>query len=234
MPFKNQYMIDLIGQLLLTILALIGLAIIKKMDVIKFRFKGLGHGFAAGGILIVFNVLILISFTIQHDPITASHAKIVMYAFHMLLIGIFEEILFRGILQNVAIDYTGCDTPRVASKGILLAGILFGCVHMINIVAGASIIPVLLQAIAVIPLGCLMGAVYFRSNNLWSGILLHALIDAAGLSGMLTGASTTAQVDKLGESPLIRVVSIVMYICITLFVMRRSKMEKAIEERKNA
>lgn len=232
MLFSNFFARSLAAEIVLTVFAAISLVLVKKTDVLRFRVKGLGNGFLVGGSILAVNALIILLFFLKHEPITATAAEKLMFVVNMLLIGVAEEVLFRGVLQNAALDYTGRDNVSSARKGILLAGVLFGLTHLINFFSGVGLVSVLIQAVADIAMGVMFGVVYFRCGNLWAPIILHAIVDFCSFadSGVLSGVTMTDAVNEFGNSIGLKIAGVAIYVALAAFCMRKSKMEKAIAE----
>lgn len=232
----------------LALYAILCLVLLKKTNVLKFRLTGFGTGLAVGAYILVVNIALptaaylLSLFTgvgSIGQPITVSAGELLLFALFMLFIGITEEVLYRGILQNTVLEYTGADAVSSVQKGIVITGILFGAVHLGNLLSGESLTAVLFQVVDAIPVGIILGAVYFRSkNNLWVCVLLHALTDAAGLliAGLLSGASVTEGLDnlgaqKLGNSSAGHIIIFAITLSAAIYVIRKSVIQKAIAAR---
>lgn len=103
----------------------------------------------------------------------------VLCLFAMLSVGVFEEILFRGIVLQVLWEQIE-DKKRGLYIAVFGSSFLFGVAHMFNYVAGhAYLRPTIAQVFYAMFLGIFMGAVYVTCNNLWVVILLHGLFDFA-------------------------------------------------------
>lgn len=89
------------------------------------------------------------------------------YLLTLLVIGlapaIFEEVLFRGSMQNILIHWS--KSPWI---GIILTAIIFSAIH-------GSYFGFLPR----IGLGIVLGLVYYFSKNLWLSITMHFLNNAA-------------------------------------------------------
>lgn len=103
-----------------------------------------------------------------------------LFALNCLLIGIFEEVLFRGVFQTV-IAGAFKEKPYAAFKTIAATSALFGAWHLTNLLGGAAIGPTILQVGYSFLIGAMLSAVLMRTGNLWSCILLHASFDFGGL-----------------------------------------------------
>lgn len=104
-----------------------------------------------------------------------------------LLIGsvAWEEIVFRGLLLNGLL--------RRYSHGlaIVMQGILFGIMHLVNLETYASLSYVLVQMIVAAGAGVWLGAIAWDSGSIWWGVLFHTAINCSAMlaeqSGMEPG-----------------------------------------------
>lgn len=120
--------------------------------------------------------------------------------------------------------------------GIVLGAVLFGLGHLGNITSGVSVGSTINQVIMVIPLGMVLGAIYFR-GNLLSAVLVHAMVDGCTFfsSGVLSGVTATGAIDNVGDRSILKsLAAIAFYVVVFLFLTRKSKMEKAIAAHKAA
>lgn len=238
--FANRFVGGLLVQILFSVLSVVGAVLFGEVDGLKLRGKGLGDGMMAGlAFLIIFPLMMIASLVAKRTVVTEPTGNIVLFLLKMLLIGVAEEVLFRGVLQNAALEVTGEDSPAAARKGVLLAGAVFGLVHLTNMFTGVSVVGTVVQAVMAIPMGFVLGAIYFRScNNILPVVLIHALVDGVSFAstGALSGTSLNDAITGLGTEggPLGKAGSLLFYVALALFLMRRSKMEKAIAARKTA
>ncbi len=103
-----------------------------------------------------------------------------LFIIKCLLIGFVEEILFRGIVIDFIEETLKAKKHRVLLT-VLISAAVFGLFHIINLLDGAAPAAVLLQAGYSFLIGCMLGAVYLKTRNIWGCILLHALFDIGGL-----------------------------------------------------
>ena len=93
-----------------------------------------------------------------------------------LLIGLFEELLFRGVLLH------GLRSRLSAGRAVIAAALVFGAFHAVNAVIGQDPAMTLIQMAGATGLGLFFGAVTVQARSLWPAIALHALWDAFALS----------------------------------------------------
>ena len=108
--------------------------------------------------------------------------NLILYSlFSILGVGIREECIYRATVQNiVAKKYAN------SVKGIWITAIvgafIFGIMHAGNFfTTTTNPSSIVVQIISAMFSGLVIGAIYLRSGNIWVVILIHTLIDTAGL-----------------------------------------------------
>ena len=185
--------------------------------------------------LILFSSTFLIRFgeAVMSDETSWKAASgICIGVLNILGIGFREETIFRGVIANdLGIVYG--KTPRGVWKAVILSGLIFGLVHLTNIISGVNPLRAVIQVVSACALGMYYTAIYFRGGNLWALVLIHCLTDAGGLfRSAFTTAATAAGV--LNDISITGMIMIPVYIGITIFILRRSKMDAVIENLKQA
>lgn len=236
--FANYFVAGLVLQILFAVLAVVGAVWFGQTDGMKLQTKGFREGMLAGlAFLIVFPLVLVGSLAGKSTVVTEPAGNVVLFLLKMLLVGVAEEVLFRTVLQNAALEVTGEDSVADARKGILLAGLVFGLVHLTNMFTGVTVIGTVVQAVMAIPMGVVLGVIYFRScNNVLPVVLIHAVIDAVSFitSGALSGTNLNDAISSVSMNggPLGKAAGFLAYTALAMFLMRKTKMEKAIEARK--
>ncbi len=90
-----------------------------------------------------------------------------------LLVGIFEEYVFRGLLVTYLRSHFGMSGFWTA----LWSGIVFGLAHAVNVLQSGNLVNTLAQILQAVGLGFFLAALYLLTNNLWLPIIGHAVID---------------------------------------------------------
>jgi len=91
-------------------------------------------------------------------------------------IGIFEEFLCRGWLQNEFIERFGKNRSGII-KSIVISSLFFGFMHITNAFAGQSLFDSILQVIQTTGVGLLLGVIYYKTKNIWTCVFLHGFYD---------------------------------------------------------
>lgn len=92
-------------------------------------------------------------------------------AFYMLSVGIYEELLFRGIIQNILMTKFRGDNWIIA---VFLQAVVFGLCHAGNSTEGLD---KFVQCMFSLMAGFFFGLTYYKTKSLLSGIILHAFYD---------------------------------------------------------
>lgn len=120
-----------------------------------------------------------------------------LFLLKCLSVALLEELFFRGILlplfaekfgrpdgKNETNGTSGTDEAREGRArlvSVLLGAALFALMHLFNLFFGASVGGTLLQVGYTFLIGCMLGAVFFRTKNVWLCVLLHFVFDVGGL-----------------------------------------------------
>ena len=144
----------------------------------------------------------------------------------MLLIGLAEELPFRGLICGVLLERFGTDRAGIW-KTVLLSGGIFGVAHLTNLL-GADPLGVFVQAAVASVLGMLFAAIYLRTGNLWVTVVLHALMDFAGLlsTGLFESGAGDAVADAISSYGLINLLPVITYGIPTVFLLRKKKLHE--------
>lgn len=147
--------------------------------------------------------------------------RILTFMLNMILVGVAEELVFRGIIAQTLLERYGTARAGVW-KACLVSGVLFGAAHLSNLL-GSAPFGVLMQCVFAASLGVMLAAIYFRTGNLWVTVFLHSAMDiAAMLIGGLYG--TTSVAESVSGYDASRLLSVAVYLIPTLFLLRKKKL----------
>lgn len=102
-----------------------------------------------------------------------------------------EEVMYRGLVLTAMLIAWG-DTKSGQVKAVLISSLLFGILHLFNIIA-RPIGVVLFQAVVVTLPGILYATLVLTSRSLWPAIIMHWLTNTAvniKISGFATYQDT--------------------------------------------
>jgi membrane protease YdiL (CAAX protease family) len=139
------------------------------------------------GILIAINNLPIVAALNGRAVITQDWNVILVFIVFCFAIGLFEEVVFRGLILTVLLQRLP-QTKTGILQAIVLSSLVFGVLHFVNFVAGANPFDTLLQIGYSFLMGMLWAVVYLKTKNLWMAIVLHALYNISGLLYVTTGS----------------------------------------------
>lgn len=98
----------------------------------------------------------------------------------MMLVGLVEELIFRGFLFEALL---AADGPRVA---VVVSSITFGLGHIVNLLAGQATLETAVQVVFAVSWGFVLTMSYHKGASLIPCILAHALVDVSAQLGANT------------------------------------------------
>jgi len=117
-----------------------------------------------------------------------------------LLVGVFEEGLFRGILMK------GARTRFSPLAAVAITSVMFGLMHIVNYVGGQPLPGTIVQIIHAAVGGFMYGMLRLRIGALWPVILLHGFWDTtvatigSTFAGLGEAAASAVQADAVTEN----------------------------------
>ena len=154
-------------------------------------FEGLFYG-------LFFVIMAFILFLANSGAISAG-LPVLNILIGAFFVGITEEFFCRGWFLNEFLERYG-DTKKGVLYSIWVSALLFGLMHLGNFFNGQDLATTIIQIINAAALGVCFGAIYYKTKNIWSVVILHAAWDFVLFLGDL------APVTEL--SPVIASVSI--------------------------
>lgn len=124
----------------------------------------------------------------------------------VLCIGIMEELAFRGILLPLLLSRFG-KTKRGMFQSVVLSSVIFGLVHLLNLIEGAGVVPTLLQVGYSMLTGAMLAVLLLGTGNIVGCIAVHAVFNFGG-----------AAVEYLAEGQVWTVPAIVTTVVLSIFV----------------
>lgn len=194
-------------------------------DTAGFRKAGFGRGILCG---IPFLLIGIGSMVVSNAGVSFSELKFislpraVLFTVNMLLVGANEEIWMRSLILNGLVRKYG-EGRRNAWKAIIVSALVFGAVHIPNIL---FVHPVTLavQVVNAAAGGVLFGVMYLRSRNIWAGIFVHAAVDWLSLfvGSCFVGTETILSMELgIGQGIVIAIMGSFPPILISLWLMRK-------------
>ena len=175
--FYGKYNTMLISEIVIVLFAIIIISIRKLWPQIRSKKENFITGIKRGMPILVIAIIMLIvnggELLIDGNLNIPNFISLVLVS---IAIGVAEEFIFRGWLQNEVMDRFG-EGKKGALITILMSGLLFGLFHIINVFSGQDLFTSLMQVIQTSAIGILFCSVYFASRNIWSLVFLHSFYD---------------------------------------------------------
>lgn len=207
----------------------------QKLNTLKLSTKGVGTGIVVGIYMALTDLFVLAvwiyRYVIGEQAVTISLWEKILFVLAMIMVGVAEEVMFRGVLLNCCLDFFGENSVSSIRIAIVASSCIFGLFHIFNILVGASLSGSIIQAINAIVIGMILGTVYVRSDkNIWSCIILHGFHDFCAFiqSGVLMGSGAKEAVSNYNSSMLF---SISTMLLISIFLMRKKKLSLCVKEK---
>ena len=153
--------------------------------------------------------------------------EIIFYILFVLCIGISEELLMRGTVTELMLRKYG-ESRKGTWMSVIIGSLLFGGMHITNIFAGQGLMATLAQVVVTAFMGFTFNAVYVRHRNIYSVMILHALLDFVTIweYGMISGNSIANVNSSSDPGRLsINLLQIALYGISGLIIMRRRKVK---------
>ncbi len=99
--------------------------------------------------------------------------------FHVLCVGILEELAFRGVLLPLLLNRFG-KTKRGMWKSVILSSVIFGFVHFMNLIEGAGVGVTLMQVGYSMLTGSLCAVLFLKTGNLLECMIVHSVFNFGG------------------------------------------------------
>lgn len=231
---SDEFVSVLLSEIVFAILAFISVMLLKQKDLFHSDPALFKSGWKSAGLLIFIIVAFGVMGLAQLFDVKITPVQWALFIVQVLLVGVAEEILFRGLIQRAFHRFFGEDSMANVYKAIVCSGIIFGLVHLVNMDRGNPMLASVLQAGVNCFAGIYYGAVFFRTGkNIKYLIILHALYDYVGMvsNGRLKGESINSILSPGGGPPTLRAAAaaILVWGCIyllsTIFILRPSKVK---------
>lgn len=122
-------------------------------------------------IILPFSNLFVALFTNVKFNETINYFNIISGVIDAIIISVYEEVLFRGLVFN---EFLKTKKVHIA---IVLQALIFGSIHLLNINSLGSIPFILSQVLYTAYLGIILGIIYFKTKNIIYPIIFHMLFN---------------------------------------------------------
>lgn len=179
---------------------------------------------ATGG----FNDIFLVSCS------TFTSDKSLLYGLRALSGGLFEEILFRGVIFGILLNKC-YDSKYGVLKSVIISSLIFGLAHIANIWTQpeASTKEVLIQVYAASCLGVMYCATYLKTRSIIVLAVLHCISnyfsnlgELAGLESIIDSASRDKTIAEVIASILLTAVIFGASLPMGLYILKQTAREE--------
>lgn len=167
--------------------------------------------FSLPAIFIAVNNFPWISLLTGDVSVTGGANEIFLLAAECLLIGIFEETAFRGIIITTVLERFS-ETKKQVFLSVLITSAAFGVAHIFNLAAGAGFLPTLQQVGYSFLIGGMCALVLIKTRSLPLCIFIHALYDFCGFLIPRLGVGTMWTVPEIVFTAAASVIIFAFYI----------------------
>ncbi len=226
------YGVTLVSELVDVAYVMVVLVVLGYHKILQEKGEGFLRGFYIGGFMTAYCIYeVFGQFYLQRMAKAEAQPffYILMFIAAVFLIGVNEEIVFRGIILNLFLDKFGNSKKGILTSTIL-SGVIFGAVHLTNIFSGVSVGSATIQAVEAALLGILFAQIYLRSGNIWITVIFHALTDFASMlpSGIYGAGNAVDTINKLSA---INFIAIPVFLIPVLVLFRKNKLEELVQKR---
>lgn len=230
---SNPYIFMTVNRLIYASIGIFILKKIGKVNILKEKGKGFWYGVFLGSIMLLpplYDGFIQMMGILGKEPALQPISVIITIICMFLTVGLYEELIYRGIILGVMDDYFGHKSASAVWKTVILSGLCFGIFHLGNLTSVENFWPVLKQAIDAVGGGIFWGAVYMRSRNLYSLMFLHAVNDIleAALWMSIAGNSLSVGLSSMKVNFIGTFIWLIIHILLTMFLLRKKKMKEII------
>lgn len=212
--FYGKYNTMLISEIIIVLFAIIIISVRKLWPQIRSKKENFIVGIKRGMPILVISVIMLLvnggELIIDGNLNIPNFISLVLVS---IAIGVAEEFIFRGWLQNEVMDRFG-EGKKGALITILISGLLFGLFHLVNALSGQDLFTSFMQVIQTSAIGILFCSVYYASRNIWSLVFLHSFYDFSVLLGEVNSYK-----DCANNTDVAMIVNIITLIISVLFAI---------------
>ena len=231
--FYGRYGFDLIAEIAAVILIVVIIFIFGHKYVFTEKKEKFWPSLVVGLPFVVFATVNLV-FSIPELK-TFNVNNFVSLFFLTLFVGVYEELLCRGWLQNAFVRSHNTSRGKVIVS-IILSSLVFGAMHITNALAGQSLFETLMQVLQATAMGFYLGSVYYRTRNIYGVMFMHFYWDLAVMfrdMNMLRDCTNGVVTnDIMTYSVLSSLILSVVYILLGAYVLRREKVAPLLDEPK--
>lgn len=204
----------------LTIVMFAIMAVAAGCNIIVPNAKSIGLSFKKSiyplVVALVMGVFVLLGTAMKNEGMVSDWPlQLALVIMLCLLVGTFEEGLFRGIVFSGLLARFG-ETRRGLIGAVIVSSLIFGFVHVTpsimngQVVTGLDMAQAALKTLQAGILGAFLAALFLKTRNIWGIALVHGLNDLFVMLGdaLFSGTTSTTYVNN---DAMMASASVVMY-----------------------
>lgn len=204
----------------LTIVMFAIMAVAAGCNIIVPNAKSIGFSFKKSiyplVVALVMGVFVLLGTAMKNEGMVSDWPlQLALVIMLCLLVGTFEEGLFRGIVFSGLLARFG-ETRRGLIGAVIVSSLIFGFVHVTpsimngQVVTGLDMAQAALKTLQAGILGAFLAALFLKTRNIWGIALVHGLNDLFVMLGdaLFSGTTSTTYVNN---DAMMASASVVMY-----------------------
>ncbi len=235
LPIENYWYQRLLIQTVSALLSVGWLFLFRKQFVLREKGKPFRSYWIPVLCVLLYCVTVTLRQFFSQKGVLRPVPEIIAFCLTILLVGVSEELLHRGVILNILTAAFGTKTFAGAVISCFICGTLFGLIHFFNVFSGIALNAVIVQVIGATGAGWLLSAVYLRSRNIRLMILLHAFVDFGSMfvQGFFAGNGTvesaigaTAQIPGMNVLVIAfsAIIQLTFFGAVSLLLLRKSAM----------
>ncbi len=178
-PDYNTMYRDILVRLVVGLVFIYQLIKFGYSDIFKLSLNKKLLLFAIPALIIAINNFPISAYVAGRYVIEESNLMYFMFGLESLSVGLFEEVVFRGLLLVVLIQVLP-KSKQGNFFAIVLSAAIFGGIHFFNIAYGGWIGHILQQVGYSFLVGMMWALVFLKTRNVWVVVILHALYNYFG------------------------------------------------------
>lgn len=229
-----KYGIDFISEFFMAVVILLVMLAFKNHYVFTEKREKFWKSLLIGAPMLAIALILFVgnAMDVGKDANLFTVLNLILFTF---TIGVAEEFMCRGWIQNEFIERFGKNRKQVITS-ICLSGLVFGFLHLTNVFAGQELFETLLQVLQTTAVGILLGAIYYRTKNIWSVVAIHGFYDFAIMLGEVNSlrdcsAASVIATDVKVYNTIYSLLLVVFYILGAVLILRKSSINKLVEEK---
>lgn len=179
--------------------------------------------------LFVVNNFPIIGLSTGNVAITKGGGQIAAYISFCFSVGLFEEIFFRGLLIRLLLIIFK-DRAYSQLLAVIVSSLIFGLVHLANLLGGAGFGAVIMQVGYSAATGAAYGIIFILTKSLIFPVLFHAVFD---IGGLMTTYIATGKIWDTATIVITAILGVIaaLYITIRFVLISRNRAELFKQEK---